>query len=86
VTIWGKRAEGLAELLEKGSRVLIDGRLRTRSYEVDGGKRYSTEIHADTVELCGSRENRVAKNPNPPRGTTQRRPIKQDEDPFEGYR
>lgn len=39
-----KSAEFLAEWLRKGSRVLAVGKLRTREYEKDGGKRYVTEV------------------------------------------
>lgn len=55
VTCFGKRAEGLAKCLSKGSQVLIDGCLRTSSYEKDGDKRYKTEIIANEVELCGGK-------------------------------
>jgi len=82
ITIWGKRAERLAEILEKGMRILVVGRLRTRSYEKDGDKRYSTEIHADSVELCGSKSNME----KPPRQAAQRGRGIRTEDPFEGYR
>ena len=51
VVIFGKRAEALSRLLSKGSRVLIEGKLRTSSWEKDGEKRYRTEVIADDVEL-----------------------------------
>lgn len=53
VTCFGKRAEGLARILSKGSKVLVDGKLRTSSYEKDGEKRYRTEIIADDIVLGG---------------------------------
>lgn len=51
VVVFGKRAEALHRLLAKGSRVLIEGKLRTSSWEQDGQKRYRTEIVVDDVEL-----------------------------------
>ncbi|HVJ20990.1 MAG TPA: single-stranded DNA-binding protein, partial [Polyangiaceae bacterium] len=33
VVVWGKRAEGLAKILSKGSRLFIEGGLRTSSYD-----------------------------------------------------
>ena len=48
--LWGKRAEALSGLLKKGSCVLVEGGLRTRSYEKDGSKRYTTEVNVR--ELC----------------------------------
>jgi len=53
VVVWDKRAEGLSKVLTKGSRVLVEGVLRTSSWEKDGEKRYRTEIVARDVELCG---------------------------------
>ena len=53
VTLWGKRAEALSRLLSKGSRILVEGSLRTSSYEKDGEKRYRTEINATNVILSG---------------------------------
>lgn len=54
VTVWGKRGEGLARVLAKGSRIFVEGGLRTSSYEDrDGTKRYRTEIVANEVILAG---------------------------------
>lgn len=54
VVVWGKRAEALGKLLSKGSRILVEGSLRTSSYEDrDGQKRYKTEVQAHNIELCG---------------------------------
>ncbi len=45
VVVWGKRAEGLAPHLSKGTRVLVSGETRTRSWEDDEGKKhYRTEV------------------------------------------
>lgn len=55
VVVWGPRAEGLARVLNKGSGVLVEGNLRTSSYEKDGQKRYRTEVHARDVYLTGKR-------------------------------
>lgn len=57
VTMWGKRAEGLAKHLKKGSKVLVEGKLRTSDYEDrDGNKRYSTEVVADSIEFGGDKK------------------------------
>lgn len=56
VTVWGKRAEALAKLLTKGSRVFIEGGLRTSSYDdKEGNKRYKTEVNATNIILCGGK-------------------------------
>jgi single-strand DNA-binding protein len=49
--VFGKRGEALAKLLFKGSQVLIEGNLRTSSWEKDGKKNYKTEISASDVHL-----------------------------------
>lgn len=57
VSVWGDRAERAAENLRKGTRVLVDGRFRTREYETkDGRKGTSLEISADTVLSLDRRE------------------------------
>jgi single-strand DNA-binding protein len=54
VVLWGKRAEALSRFLAKGSKLLIEGSLRTSSYDDrDGNKRYKTEIVANNVILGG---------------------------------
>jgi single-strand DNA-binding protein len=56
VVVWGKRAEALAKILAKGSKVFVEGGLRTSSYDDrDGNKRYRTEIVAQNLLLLGGR-------------------------------
>lgn len=55
VVVWGKRAEALGKFLTKGTRLFVEGGLRTSSYEDrDGNKRYRTEVVASNVILSGS--------------------------------
>lgn len=50
VSVWGDRAERMAEQLRKGNRVFVEGRFKTREFEGrDGQKRTSLEITADSV-------------------------------------
>lgn len=45
VVVWDRMAEMAGERLHKGSAVLIEGMLRSRSYEAqDGSKRYVVEV------------------------------------------
>jgi single-strand DNA-binding protein len=54
IVVWGKRAEGLNKVLFKGSRICVQGRLQTRSWEdKQGNKRYTTEVVANDVILLG---------------------------------
>ena len=53
VNVWRDHAENVAETLHKGDRVLVQGRLISRSYETQQGEtRWVTEIEAD--EICPS--------------------------------
>jgi single-strand DNA-binding protein len=54
VTVWGRRAEALGKILQKGDLLFIEGRLQTSSYEKNGEKRYSTEVIANNLVLPGS--------------------------------
>ena len=44
IVCFDRLAEICGQYLRKGSRIYIEGSLRTRSWEQDGQKRYSTEI------------------------------------------
>jgi len=60
VVVWGKRGEALEKFLRKGSRVYVEGRIETRSYEdKEGVKKYATDINAkEIVLLDGKRDGR----------------------------
>lgn len=56
IVAWGKLAETCNQLITKGRKVYIEGRLQTRSWEgQDGQKRYRTEVVANTMLLLDSR-------------------------------
>lgn len=55
VVAWGKLATLCTEYLSKGRQVYLEGRLETRQWDDStGNKRYTTEVHADTVTFLGS--------------------------------
>lgn len=54
--VWRKPAENVANYLKKGSLAGVDGRIQTRNYEGQDGKRvYVTEIVAESVQFLESR-------------------------------
>ncbi|MBO9131352.1 single-stranded DNA-binding protein [Bacillus sp. 165] len=56
--VWRKPAENVANYLKKGSLAGVDGRLQTRNYEGQDGKRvYVTEVVAESVQFLESRGN-----------------------------
>ena len=48
-SIWRQDAENLVESLTRGARVIVQGRLKQRSFEKDGEKRTVIELEADEV-------------------------------------
>ncbi len=66
VVVFGRAAETSGQYLKKGSNVLVEGRLQTRSWDAaDGQKKYRTEIVADTVQF-GSRPAGGSSTSSPP--------------------
>jgi single-strand DNA-binding protein len=54
VVVWGKQAEASAQYLDKGSPVLVEGRLQTRDWETkDGQKRNVVEVVAERLQFLG---------------------------------
>lgn len=64
IVFFNRLAEIVNEYVRKGSKLYIEGRLRTRSWEQDGVKRYATEIVANEMQLLDSNPN-SADNPAP---------------------
>lgn len=57
IVVFGRQAENVAQYMKKGSQVMVEGRMQTRSWDAqDGTKRYRTEVVADRVQF-GSRSN-----------------------------
>jgi single-strand DNA-binding protein len=51
IVAFGKVAELVNQYMKKGSSLLVEGRIQTRSWEQDGQKKYRTEIIAETVQF-----------------------------------
>lgn len=50
-TVFGKRADALSRVLSKGTRAVVEGRLRWSQWEKDGQRRSKLEVVVDEVEL-----------------------------------
>jgi single-strand DNA-binding protein len=97
VVVWRKPAENAANYLKKGSLAGVDGRIQTRNYEGQDGKRiYVTEVLAESVQFLepksrnenlnnhsntNTRQNQNNSNTSQNNGYTR-----VDEDPFAGQR
>lgn len=55
VVFFRRLAEIAGEYLKKGSKVYVEGSLRTRQWEKDGQKHYTTEIVASEMQMLDSR-------------------------------
>ena len=55
IVAWGVLAERVAQYLSKGRRVLVQGRLQSRSWEQDGAKRSKVEVLANDVTFLDGR-------------------------------
>jgi single-strand DNA-binding protein len=53
VVVFGRQAETVAQYMKKGSQVMVEGRMQTRSWDDagTGTKKYRTEIIADRVQF-----------------------------------
>lgn len=57
IKVFGTQAENCKKYLVKGSKVAIDGRIQTSSYEKDEKKYYTTEIKANRVMFLSNNTN-----------------------------
>jgi len=55
VVFFNRLAEIVEQYVKKGSKLYIEGRLQTRSWEQDGVKRYTTEIISNEMQMLDSR-------------------------------
>jgi len=53
--VWGQRANTLADMLQKGSKVYVTGEVTLRKFEKDGVERISAEIRVNDVWLIGNK-------------------------------
>ena len=58
VVFWRDLATKAVNLLDKGTRVYIEGSLKTRKYEKDGGVRFITEVVAETLIVLDGRRHK----------------------------
>lgn len=56
VDVYGALATVCEKHLNKGMKVMVDGRIETRSWEKEGVKQYKTSVRADRVLFLGNRQ------------------------------
>ena len=91
---WERTAEFAEKYLNKGSQILIEGRIQTGSYEAqDGTKRYTTDVIVERIEFAGSRSqsapdggfaprNPAPAGPSPAAPSFDNAPLADEDIPF----
>ena len=63
IIAWRSTAEFICHFFKKGSAILIEGELQTRSWtDQNGNKRFATEVVADTARFCESKRDSEANS------------------------
>jgi single-strand DNA-binding protein len=55
IVVWRNLADIAERFLTKGKLIYVEGKLRTRSWDDNGAKRYATEVIADNFTMLGSK-------------------------------
>lgn len=80
IVVWRQTAEFLNNYAAKGSKILVEGRLTTRSYDKqDGTKSYVTEVVAEKVELLDTKKKENTSTEK------QDAPVQEQGDPFKEF-
>ena len=73
-SLFGKRAESLAQYLTKGQSVTVSGTVTEREYQKDGATVKAMEIRVNDVALQGGKRDGAAPAPAPQRAAAPSRP------------
>ena len=82
ITVWRNDAENCNKYLNKGSKIAVVGSLQNRTYEVDGVKRYATDIVASEIEFLNSRSSGDSATRDDAEPVSDLRPVDDDSLPF----
>lgn len=79
---WEKTAEFAEQYLHKGTRILVEGRIQTGSYEKDGVKRYTTDVICERIEFADSKAQSGTQNNSPDGAVDGEEGVGDDDIPF----
>jgi single-strand DNA-binding protein len=71
IVVFGRQAENVAQYMRKGSQVMVEGRMQTRSWDdaATNTKKYRTEVIADRVQFgsnsSGGSKSSVSQSESP---------------------
>lgn len=81
--VFRKQAENVKNYLNKGNLAGVDGRLQSRSYENQEGRRvFVTEVVCDSVQFLEPKNNRQSNNQPKQQGQAQNNPFDNSDDEF----
>jgi len=80
VVVWGRLAENCGQYLQKGSAVLLEGKLQYDQWETDGQKRSKLRVRAQRVQFLKLGEQAHAATPPP----SEPPDLSPDDDPDKG--
>ena len=85
IVVWGKTAENVAQYMKKGSQILVEGRIETRSWDDQGTgtKKYRTEIIADTIQFGSKGTGSSSSQSSTPKASSPKEDESQDFDTIE---
>ena len=81
-TMFGTRAERLAGMMARGTKVCVLGRLRYTGWEKDGQKRSKIEVVVDDIEFMSRRETQQGQPRQDCRPGYRQQPAVYDDLPF----
>ena len=83
IVFYRRQAEVAGEYLHKGSKVYIEGRLKTRKWQDQNGQdRYTTEIQGDVLQMLDSRQQDKSSTSSKPKKPEESADNFDDEIPF----
>ena len=91
--VWDKQAENLARYQKKGNQIAVDGRIQTRNYDDNNGRKvYVTEVLVNNVSFLDAKGtsntgNSFSSLPEPPMQEEPERveTVSMEKDPFEAF-
>lgn len=83
IVAFSRLAEICSEYLRKGSKVYVEGQLRTQSWEKDGQKHYKTEIVAREMQMLDGRNDSCSRGERADAMPARQMPASSAPDDFE---
>lgn len=79
---WEKTADLIANYFKKGNRILVQGRIDTRIYEVNGEKRNAFDIIVHQAEFIETKSSETSSNTYTNNNTANEEQLEEDDFPF----